>query len=201
MRVKGQPLFKNGPVEAKRDQAVRAIDAVVSRLAAGRLEDPSLAARLAEHFLPQPPRLGDGVRYWTFETCLTDPEADPKQARAWAIGVEVIVPFRGSRDFFGLRAGAQPLETPRAVIRPRSLVLTTMSHERDATELVRDMDDVLTVISRELEEQRERCQSMLDDLEQAARRSIEARQIRLRVLAEVSGVLATRGWTESRSPG
>ena len=199
MRVEGQPLFRNGPVEVKRDEAIRAIDAMVSRLAAGRLEDTSLAARLAEHFLPEPPRLGEGVRYLTFETCLTDPEADPKQARAWAIGVELTVPFRGSRDFFGLRAGAQPLETPRAVLRSRSLVLTTISQVRDATELVRDMDGILTVISRELEEQRERCQSMRDDLEQAARRSITARQARLRVLAEVSEVLATRGWTESRS--
>lgn len=199
MRPEGQLLFKDGPVEMKRDQAILAIDAMVSRLAAGRLGDLSLPARLADHALPRPPRLGENIRYWTFETCITDAEADLGQPGSWSVGVELLVPFRGSRDFFGLRAGAQPLETPRAVIRPRSLVLTTVSPDRDADDLIRDMDETLAVIARELEEQRQRCQAMRDDLEQAARRSLEARQARLSVLAEVSGALAARGWTENRA--
>lgn len=193
MPLTARPLFTDEPVEVKLDEARQTIDVAVRRLGPARLGTPSLAAQLAERAVPRPPRLGDRIRYRLFETEIA--EAGNRSSRQrWGVGIEAILPFQGAADFFTLRAGPQPLHAPKAVIRTRSLTLTAADPGCGATELVERLDDQLETIRRELEEQRRRCAAMRDDLEIAARRSIEARLRRIAALAEVDDVLSARGW-------
>lgn len=196
MSPNARALFTGEPVEVKLDEARDAIDLSVRRLGPTRLETSSLAAQLAERALPRPPRLSGRIRYRLFETEIVDADSRPSGWR-WGVGIEAIVPFRGAADFFTLRAGPQPLHAPKAVIRARSLILTAADPDCSAAELIERLDDQLETIRRELEEQRRRCAAMRDDLEIAARRSVETRLRRIAAVAEVDAVLSARGWLAS----
>lgn len=193
MSPNARALFTGEPVEVKLDEARDAIDLYVRRLGPTRLGTPSLAAQLAERALPGPPRLVGRIRYRLFETEIVDADARPSRRRR-GVGIEAIVPFRGAADFFILRAGPQPLHAPKGLIRARSLILTAVDPDASAAELIERLDDQLETIRRELEEQRRRCEAMRDDLETAARRSVEARLRRMAAMAEVDDVLSARGW-------
>lgn len=193
MLLTARTLFTDEAVEVKLDEARQAIDVAVRRLAPARLGTPSLAAQLAESALPRPPRLGGRIRYRLFEPEIFDADAR-RSRRRWGVGIEAIVPFRGTADFFTLRAGPQPLHAPRALIRARSLILTAADADCSAAELIDRLDDQLETVRRELEQQRRRCAAMRDDLETAARRSVEARLRRIAALDEVDDVLSARGW-------
>lgn len=193
MTPRARSLFTDGPVEGKLDEARDTIEAAVQRLHPARLDAPSLAAQLAERAVPRPPQLDGPIRYRLFEAELADP-AHPAARRRWGAGVEAAVSFRGSADFFTLRAGSQPLRAPKAVIKPRTLILTAADPDCDAAELIERLDDQLETIRRELEEQRRRCDAMRDNLEVAARKSIKARSRRIASLTQGNEVLAARGW-------
>lgn len=194
MRLKPCPLFADGPVEAKRAEALAAIEFHVSRLSVAQLDDPATPAMLVERFMPRPPRLGSRIRFQVFEAELVERDMASRPHRSWGVLLELIVPFSGSRDFFALRGGAVPADTPNAVIASRNLVLSASTLTGDADRLVQKLDDQLETIRRELEDQRRRCEAMRDALVDGARKALNDRKRRLATVRSASRALAGRGW-------
>lgn len=189
MSLKSHPLFTSEPIEIKRDSALRALDAAVARLRPADLSDPALPASLVERLLPRPPRLGRQIRYRLFEI---EPGSDGEAPGRWEVGLEATLSFYGGADYFGLRAGAQPLHSPAGAVRGRRLALTVIADGSD--DLIERMDAQLETVRRELEEQRRRCEGMRAGLEAAAERLVAARRTRIAALTEAAGILAARGW-------
>lgn len=198
MRLTSEALFKSGPIEAAIAEAVWRIDQAVAGLKPGQLEDPSLPARLAERLAPSPPRLGEQASYELFETEPPEADAAPRSVEGWSVGAEAIVPYRGGKTLFALRAGAEPFMTVKAVVRTRSLTFTAMRSDGDPDRLIEDLDGQIESVRRELDEQRRYCLAARKKLEKAARHSIEARRRRLACMTQVAGALEARGWIPVR---
>lgn len=192
MSLSDRTLFTAEPIEIKRDEALRALDGAVARLRPADLADPALPAKLVERLLPRPPRLGARVRYRLFEVETGGRDEDPGPGR-WGAGLEATLRFYGAADYFGLRAGAQPLHPATGAIRGRRLTLTVIDTD-GSDDLVERMDAQLETVRRELEEQRRRCEGMREALETAAERLVSDRRKRIAVLAGAAGVLSARGW-------
>lgn len=190
MSLKPHSLFTSEPIEIKRDETLRALDAAVARLRSDDLWDPAPPASLVERLLPRPPRLGQQVRYRLFEIEAGD---EGEATRRWQVGLEATLRFYGGADYFSLRAGAQPLHPPVGAVRGRRLTLTVIDAD-GSDDLVERMDAQLETVRRELEEQRRRCEAMRDGLEAAAERLVAARRTRIAALNEAAGVLSARGW-------
>lgn len=190
MSLSDRTLFTAEPIEIKRDEALRALDGAVARLRPADLADPALPAKLVERLLPRPPRLGAQVRYRLFE--VETGGRDPGPGR-WGPGLEATLRFYGAADYFGLRAGAQPLHPATGAIRGRRLTLTVIDTD-GSDDLVERMDAQLETVRRELEEQRRRCEGMREALETAAERLVSDRRKRIAVLAGAASVLSARGW-------
>ena len=190
MSLKPHPLFTSEPIEIKRDDALRALNAAVARLRSDELSDAALPASLVERLLPRPPRLGRQIRYRLFEIEAGD---EGKATGRWDVGLEARLRFYGSADYFDLRAGAQPLHPPAGSVQGRRLTLTVID-AAGSDDLIDHMDAQLETVRRELEEQRRRCEAMRDGLEAAAERLVAARRTRIAALTEAAGILSARGW-------
>jgi len=185
-------LFRGKTFAEVLEEREERLRAAVGRLSPEQLEEPGLAARLAEEHAARVPELREG-RAAVVEHGETEVEArDPLQltGRQRVFRTVIAVPYDGDGGLFRVQPSVFPSVSPRAEVLAGELRLACVREDDEAEGLRREYRETLRAIREQLARLSEQASRFHRGLEGAAARYIEARR---RELGSAAGAAAALG--------